>query len=253
MNQYGKLAEIYDYLMSGVDYDDWADYISAIAQRFKARPRVILDLACGTGNSSLSLAKLGCRVIGVDLSAEMLEVARKKASAENIAVEFIEQDMRKLRLPDSYEIDMVVAYQDGLNYMLEDEDLQEVFQKVYQVLNTGGLFIFDINSVDKLPSSGGETTVYDEEKMTLIWESSYNRKTDIWEIMLTGFLKRENGYYEKFQETHREKYHSREKVVDYLEKTGFEVLAVFNAFTLEEGTSADKRLYYAAQKGGSAE
>lgn len=248
MSQYGKLAKVYDYLMSGVNYDEWADYICDIAGKFEMRPRIILDLACGTGNSSLSLAKKGYRVIGVDLSPEMLDVAQKKAAAENIQLDLFEQDMRKLKLPDSFGIDMVVAYQDGLNYMLEDADLLEVLQRVYQVLNSGGLFIFDINSVDKLPSSKGETTFYDEEQMTLIWESSYDSQADIWQIVLTGFLKRDNGYYEKFQETHREKYHTREKVVEYLKQTGYEVLAVYNAFTLEEGTNSNKRLYYVARK-----
>ena len=251
MSQYGKLAKVYDYLMSGIDYDEWADYILSIVDKFGAKPKVILDLACGTGNSSLSLAKKGYPVIGVDLSPEMLEVARKKAAAENIKVDFFEQDMRQLQLQVPYGIDMVVAYQDGLNYMLEDADLLKVLERVYQELNSGGLFIFDINSVDKLPSSGGETTFYDEDRMTLIWESSYDSQADIWEIILTGFLKRDNGYYEKFQETHREKYHTREKVVEYLEKTGYEILAVFNAFTMDEGTNSDKRLYYAARKGGA--
>lgn len=249
MSQYGKLAKVYDYLMSGVDYNDWADYICSIGERFDLKPRVILDLACGTGNSSLSLAKKGYQVIGVDLSPEMLEVAKKKAAAEKIKIDFIEQDMRQLKLPFFTEIDMVVAYQDGLNYMLEDVDLLEVLKRVFQVLSPGGLFIFDINSVDKLPTSAGETTCYDEERMTLIWESSYDRQGDIWEIVLTGFLKRDNGYYEKFKETHREKYHTRTKVLEYLGRTGYEVLAVYNAFTLEEGKDSDKRLYYVARKG----
>ncbi|UNC91529.1 class I SAM-dependent DNA methyltransferase [Candidatus Contubernalis alkaliaceticus] len=249
MSQYGKLAKVYDYLMSGVDYNDWADYIFTIAVKFGLNPKVILDLACGTGNSSLSLAKKGYQVIGVDISPEMLEVAKRKAAAEKIKIEFIQQDMRQLKLPYSHSIDMVTAYQDGLNYMLEDSDLLEVLKRVYQILSPGGLFIFDINSVDKLPASSGETTCYDEEQMTLIWESSYDKQGDIWEIVLTGFLKRDNGYYEKFKETHREKYHTRSKVLDYLKQTGYEVLAVYNAFTLEEGRDSDKRLYYVARKG----
>lgn len=246
MSQYNKLARIYDYLMEGIDYEDWADYMVSLIEKHQGVKNRILDLACGTGNSSLSLAKRGLRVTGVDLSPQMLEAAREKAFREGLALEFLEQDMRELNL--SRKVDVVVVYQDGLNYMLEEEDLKKAFQGVYDQLEGKGLFIFDINSVDKLPVKPGEVNWLEEDDMTLIWESNYNWDDEIWEIKLTGFLKLEGELYEKFQERHREKYYPRRIIKNFLEEKGFELLAVYKAFTFQEGSDRDSRLYYVARK-----
>ncbi len=246
MSQYGKLAQIYDYLMSGVDYDEWAGYINSIAEKFDCKGIKVLDLACGTGNSSLSLEKKGFKVVGIDISPEMLKAAKEKSFKKGSNIQFIQQDMRQLNI--SEEVDMTVVYQDGLNYMLEDEELKEVFRRVNKHLKPGGLFVFDINSVDKLPTVSGEVTYYEEDSMALIWESNYNYENKVWEICLTGFLKQDNGYYDKFKETHREKYYHTGTIISFLEETNFKVLAVYNAFTFDEGRDSDKRLYYVAQK-----
>ncbi len=246
MSQYEKLAQIYDYLMLGIDYNEWADYVISIVNKFNSKVENIVDLACGTGSSSLSLAKKGFKITGVDLAPQMLEVAREKSSEEKAEIDFVKQDMRHFQLPEP--TDMVVVYQDGLNYMLEEEDLKKVFNRVYSQLNEGGMFVFDINSVDKISTNHGEVTCYDEDKMTLIWESFYVSDKEIWEISLTGFLKRSDGYFEKFKETHREKYYPRRLVVNFLEEAGFKVLAVYKAFTFEEGNDWDNSLFYVAQK-----
>ncbi len=249
MSQYEKLAQIYDYLMLGIDYDEWADYVISIVNKFHGSPgkvKNVVDLACGTGSSSLSLAKKGFKVTGVDLAPHMLEVAQRKSLEEKAEIDYIEQDMRKLNLPEP--ADMVVVYQDGLNYMTEEEDLKEVFNRVYAQLKEEGMFIFDINSVDKTSSNHSEVTCYDEDRMTLIWESFYIMDKEIFEISLTGFLKQRDGYYEKFQETHREKYYPRRLVVNFLEGAGFKVLAVYKAFTFDEGKDWDNSLFYVAQK-----
>lgn len=246
MYQYNKLARIYDYLMQGIDYDEWAEYIISLVEEHGGNKGIMMDLACGTGSSSLSLAKKDLQVVGVDLSPQMLEAARVKADKEGLKIDFVEQDMRELSLTDK--VDSVVVFQDGLNYMLKEEDLKRVFEGVYKQLKAKGLFIFDINSVDKLPASPEEVNWLDEDDMTLIWDSTYNREEEIWEINLTGFLKVEGDYYEKFQEVHRERYYPRRIIKNYLEEAGFQMLAVYKAFTLEEGNDNHRRLYYVARK-----
>lgn len=245
---YDRLAQVYDYLMTGTDYYGWAGYIQRILEEHGCPGKRVLDLACGTGSSTLALGEKGYEVTGLDLSPQMLGVAREKAREKKREIPFIQQDMRQLALP--HKVDLVVVFQDGLNYILEEDELVMVFCRVLENLNPGGLFVFDINSVDKLPTVGGEVTCYEEEGMTLIWESSLDRDTGIWEITLTGFLRGRDNLYEKFKETHRERYYPGRVINRCLARAGLDRRAVYRAFTLEEGRDTDQRVYYVARKPG---
>ena len=63
----------------------------------------ILDLACGPGRHSLELARRGFQVTGVDRTAAYLEEARGRAKSEDLAVEFVQEDMRRFVRPDAYD------------------------------------------------------------------------------------------------------------------------------------------------------
>ena len=91
MAAYEKLAAVYDRFMEDVDYQRWAQ---GLAAWIGARTQVA-DLACGTGNLTLPLARMGYGVTGVDLSADMLMVAQDKARRAGLRIPFIRQDVRR--------------------------------------------------------------------------------------------------------------------------------------------------------------
>ena len=245
MAQYGKLADIYDYLVAGVDYEDWMDYMEAIIKRFDLKGKDVLDLACGTGNTTIPFAKRGYRPIGLDLSSTMLEKAKQKTEAEELKILYLEQDMRKLELP--YQVDLAVCYHDGLNYIVEQKDLKQVFQLVSNNLKEQGLFIFDLVVIQKLSKAQGDVTFVDDEDLSLIWESNYFTKEDLWEITLTGFIKK-GDLYEKFKETHQEKNHAREEVLEIIKETGFKLKGEFHSFSFDEPRYDTRRIFYVVQK-----
>ena len=79
MPAYQAFAGLYDALMDDVDYDAWVGYYLALLGRMGVTPRTLCDCACGTGAMSVRFARQGMRVTGVDLSVDMLELARQKA------------------------------------------------------------------------------------------------------------------------------------------------------------------------------
>jgi SAM-dependent methyltransferase len=245
MAQYEKLAEIYDYLVAGVDYEDWLDYIEKILDRYGYRADKVVDLACGTGNTTLPFARKGYDVTGVDIAPAMLALARQKAEQEGLNAGFLEQDMRELKLPGP--VDLFTCYHDGLNYITDTADLKLVLERVYHYLKPGGLFIFDLVVVNKLKGAGGDTTFFDDNDLSLVWDSSYDKEQDIWEVTLTGFV-RKGDLYEKFTEVHREKHHAREEIEPLLAAVGFELLDVFHSFTLEPPNPLTRRAFYVARK-----
>lgn len=244
---YRGLAQVYDYLLSGVDYEAWADYMEEIMSHFGLKPRLLVDLACGTGSSTLPWARRDYRVCGVDIAAEMLEVAREKAAREGLGVEYYRQDMRSLQLPCL--ADLALLFLDGLNYLLDEEDLEKAFNSIGAAVRPGGFFIFHLNEVEKLPAGGGvETTVVEEEGLTLIWDSSYDKITRVWEIKLTAFARQENGLYRKIQEKHRERSYSRKDVERILSRTGWRLRGCFSPYTLWEAAEEDRNIFYAVQR-----
>ena len=248
MNQYAKLADIYDYLMQGVDYDGWADYIGEIFDRFKCRPGRVLDLAWGTGNSSLPLARRGFKVLGLDLAPQMINQARDKAAAAEIPAEFMVADMTDFWLPEP--VEAVTCFQDGFNYLLDDEQLEQAFTCVARNLAPGGLVIFDLNNLERLDNGFPQIDYAEEDNLSLICESNFNRQDRIWEITLICFVKR-GDMYEKFRETHREKDHDRDNVVRLLHGAGLELLDIFSAFTFDPPQPDSRRLFYVATRAGA--
>lgn len=246
MEEYSGLAEIYDYLVAGVDYEGWADFVVAIFHRFNPEVKKVADIACGTGNTTLPLARRGFTLYGVDIAPAMLAKARAKTPAD-LPVVYLQQDMRAMRLPEK--VDAVVCYHDGLNYMLSEEDLGRVFAAVAENLVRGGLFVFDLNSVERLAASAREEDVVfvDDEDLTLIYQTFYSREEQIWKISLTAFVRRGDVYY-KIKEEHREKHFPESTVIHLLTKGGFSVEAVYGPFSFRPPEPDDRRIFVVARK-----
>lgn len=244
MSNYEGLSKIYDFMMSGVDYEAWADYVLGAAKHFGCDPHTVLDLACGTGSTTLPLAARGLKATGLDLSGHMLEIARKKAAEAGLDVDFAEQNMLELDFSEPF--DMVVSFQDGINYLTGEGDFEKLSAAVDGVLKPGGLFLFDLNRVDHYSDS--DTTVVDLDDMYLVYENNYNAATRIWHIKLTGFLQ-EGELYRKFEEVHEEKNHDFEEVKAALAAHHMSVAAVWRMFYEEDATDDIARVLVIAKKG----
>ncbi|HOB86567.1 MAG TPA: class I SAM-dependent methyltransferase [Bacillota bacterium] len=245
VDPYARLARIYDRIMAGVDYEAWADYVEAIFRRFRRRPRKLLDLACGTGSSALPFARRGYRVAGVDLSAAMLEEARIKASREGLPLSFYRADLRTLKLEEKFQA--ALLFQDGLNYLTEEEDLRAALAAVRAVLEPGGLFIFDLCRPGQRTAGPGSPFWAEEEEFTLVGETRYSPRTGLWEVELVVFARRENGLYEKFIEHHRERDYSPERMRVFLEEAGFRCRECFPTFRLEPASGGEAKITFVAE------
>jgi len=145
IDQYANFADVYDLEVANEDiqvfYREWRESLLGAARRYGINIRTIVDLACGTGNTTIPwLKQRKWKVIGVDSSAAMLKQARKKSRR----VEWYRQDLRKLRLKER--ADAVTCHFDALDHILVPRDLQKVFCNTVSILNDGGLFQFDMNT-----------------------------------------------------------------------------------------------------------
>jgi len=244
---YTGFAEIYDQIMCSVDYEAWADYIEQLLGRFAKKPSSLVDLACGTGSSTLPFAQRGYRTAGVDISAAMLERARCKAAKNGLKIAFYEQDLCRLKLPEKN--DLALLFQDGFNYILREEKLARAIRQVYHALNPSSLFIFDLTRPG-MRSGGEKNTVCcaEQDNFTLILESAYHSVKDIWSARLTFFQQTESGLYRKFQEKHLEKDYDPDLVTRLLQETGFTLLAIHPSFSIEPAQGFEPKLTFVVEK-----
>lgn len=106
----------------------------------------ILDLACGTGRHSLELVRHGFEVVGIEISSELIEIAKRDAAEEGLEVTFVEADLRKLEFED--EFDIVLNLNDGaVGYFETDEENHRTFEVISRVLKPGGQNLIQVPNV----------------------------------------------------------------------------------------------------------
>ncbi|MGN1157813.1 MAG: class I SAM-dependent DNA methyltransferase [Agathobacter sp.] len=227
MESYTSFAKVYDLFMDNVPYEEWCEYLAALFQENGIQDGLVLDLGCGTGKLTRLMEQKGYDMIGVDNSFEMLDIARETAS-ENIL--YLMQDMREFELYGT--VRAIYSACDSVNYILEEEELLEVFKLVNNYLDPGGIFVFDINSSFKYYNLLGENTFAETRKEgSFIWENYFDEEEGINEYDLTLYIEEEDGRFARFQEVHYQKCYELEKIKELLAKAGLEFVNAYDAYT----------------------
>jgi len=233
---------------------DWPRYsaqmariLPSVLEHFGLWPRNVLDLACGEGTFAMAMARSGLRVTGVDLSLEMLDIARERAAKEDVKVEFFQQDMRSLSLRGSF--DLVTCWFDSLNYLLETDDLAEAFAGVSRVLDKNGIFIFDVNTIRALAVEWVREPCYvhlDSRDLFLASVPQYDPGTRIASLHITGFA-RENERWLRVDEVHKERGYTLKEIRQCLTRADLRELACWASLDkMEKPGRSTLRVWFVA-------
>ena len=248
MSSYDFLAGCYDRLTYDVDYAAWADYIEKHFARRGLPGKTVLDLACGTGSLTHELALRGYEMIGVDLSAEMLaEAAEKNRGVGPIEPIFLCQSMDKLDLYGT--IDACVCCLDSVNYVTRPQQLQKAFERVHLFLMPGGLFLFDVNTPQKLQAMDGQMFLDETEDTYCVWRGEFSRRSGICSYFMDIFrLDEETGLWERGEELHQERAYSLEELTAMLEQAGFRDIKTYGELKMRPPVQGEGRVFFAARK-----
>ena len=246
MDAYHELAQSYDRLTNDVDYEATVDFYYEILKREGLSPRSAVDLACGTGSVTAILARKGLQVIGVDMSEEMLTVAQQKAMELENMPRFVCQPLQELRLPRG--VDMAVCALDSLDYITNPEECKEAIRRVWKALNPGGIFIFDVNTPEKLRAMDGQVFLDEDDDVYCVWRGEFDEETNICSYGMDLFQRRGEVWERSFEE-HREYAYSQEQLVGYLKAAGFTHIRVYADRLFEEPREGEQRIYIKARKG----
>lgn len=243
---YSVLADIYDIVMSDVDYETWADYIDEIILMHQPTARSILELACGTGTIALSLEELDCyEITATDGSADMIRIAREKASKVHSDIDFYPMNFLNLSFEKTF--DVVYMVFDSINYLHTKEEIIQLHQEVKKVLNPGGIFVYDFTT----PRNSRKAIQFlNNERKTINGQVRYRRGSSFnaKERMHTNLFhiekldKNSGEVLERFEEQHQQKIYTLSEIQEMIEQTDFSILQAYDGFELKPAHKRSLRI-----------
>lgn len=249
MESYEFLAGCYDELTTDVRYSRWADYIEKHFARSALPIHTVLDLACGTGSLTAELMGRGYEMICADRSAEMLSVAAEKC--RDLAGEppvFLCQSMEKLDLYGT--VDACVCCLDSVNYVTSPRKLKKAFQRVHLFLVPGGLFLFDINTPDKLRGLDGGMFIDETDDAYCVWRAEYAPRRRICTYGMDIFRLEPDGRWSRGEEVHEEYAYEPDELEEYLREAGFTRIRRHGCLKMRAPVPGEERIFFTAVKQG---
>ena len=248
MEAYTGFAEVYDVFQDNVPYEEWCSYVTGLLKEYQVMDGLVLDLGCGTGSLTGLMARSGYDKIGIDNSGEMLQIAMNKRHASGLDILYLLQDMRGFELYGT--VKAVISICDSMNYIMEYQELVEVFRLVNNYLDPKGVFIFDLNTEYKYRELLADNTfAEDREESSFIWNNFYDEEDKVNEYDLTLFVK-EGELYRKFEETHYQRAYGLDQIQQAIRDGGMEFVAAYDACTRNPVQQDSERIYVIARENG---
>ncbi len=284
MEAYTDFAAVYDTFMDETPYEVWGNFIAGLIEEYGiSKPvrdsaqgtkelsgepdaydtaedssealaeerNLVVELGCGTGSFTQVMYRLGYDIMGIDLSPEMLNLARMKCASEGYNIMYLEQDMRELDLYCT--TGTIVSVCDSINYILEDDEVIETFKLVNNFLYPGGVFIFDFNTLHKYRDVIGDATIAENrEDCSFIWDNYYHEDEHINEYDLTIFARcsEDEEIFRRSVETHFQRGYTLDEMKAFVEKAGLTFVKAIDVDTHEDPDEDSERIYIVARECG---
>lgn len=255
MEAYTGFAEVYDAFMDNIPYKDWCAYLYELLVEYGVNQGIVLDMGCGTGNITELLAQNGYDMIGIDNAEDMLDIAMEKKEKKELNILYLLQDMREFELYGT--VSAVVSICDSINYILEEEELVQVFRLVNNYLEEKGVFIFDLNTEYKYREILADNVIAENRPdASFIWENYYYEDENINEYQLTLYVKdswkeeseKSENHFVRYEETHFQRAYDLKTIKRLLEEAGMEFVTAYDAFTRKPPQSDSERIYIVARE-----
>lgn len=220
---YTGLAEAYDYVLRHVDYEKWYQFIRNIMHSYVECPETVLELGCGTGKFGAKFSADNYRIFGVDLSLNMLRVAKTRAFR---SFRIICADIRNFYFKRKF--DFIFSVHDTMNYQLTNKDVRDVLRCVKEVMHDGSVFMFDItteHNIDRFFNN--KTSYYKTRGMNIEWSNAYDREKK--HIISSFTIRHSDGRI--FNEEHIQRIYSENEMRIILDEEGFEIIEVCSDYT----------------------
>lgn len=227
---YKEFSEVYDLIYSFIDYKKACKRLSKLIKKYKRSPGMkLLDVACGTGTHLLYLQhSFVCT--GLDLNADMLEIARKKV--ENAT--FIQADMITMDLNEKF--DVLTCLFSSIGYSKTYENLRKTINNFSNHLNSGGLVIIE-PWLEKSNYQEGHIsmTTYDGDDIKIARLNTTGLKDDLSTMEMHYLMLKRGENVKYFKDYHELGLFEIEKTIDTMKDTNFEVISFKKGLMVDRG------------------
>lgn len=236
---FGPVAPYYDHLMSTVPYRMWVGYYLLLLSHQDVHPKTMLDVCCGTGNMCELMQDEGFQLFGVDISAPMIEEARRKAKEHFLPIEYECMDAATFELNRTF--DAAFSFYDSLNNITDRNRLQMAFNSVARHLKPGGSWIFDMNTAFAF-----EQHMFDQQNLKpgadlrYKWVGDWDPQSRIITVNMKFWF-----HDQEFEEVHIQRAYEQDDVREMLLTAGFEDIHIYNSYSLDPPRKRSDRVHFA--------
>lgn len=250
-SEYDVLAPVYDTFQNQSETEHWYELALEQIRRYArisgdgdAGRLLVCDLGCGTGEMCLRLAQEGYDVIGVDLSEDMLNIAREKCDRAGYDVLFLRQDISKLDMFGT--VDVFVCMTDTINHITDRKSMLNMVRSFNNFLNPGGIFVFDALSLEHLRDTlGNNQFIVEENGYFIVWENTYRSRNKTSVSEFTIFRHEADNLYQRTECRITEKHYTDKAFESLLKESNMKIISKFEDSKTE---TSHTRSLYVAQK-----
>lgn len=248
MDVFQDYAYYYNLFYGDKDYRGEAATVDHLLKKYGTKEvRTLLNMGCGTGRHDSELVKLGYEVSGIDMSPQMLEIAKEN----NPDLSYEVADIREYESRKKF--DAVTALFHVMSYQNTNEDFVKALKAASSALDIGGVFLFDVwygpGVLTDRPSVRVKK-VEDEQNLVIRYArpDMYADKNLVdvnYEVLV---INKEDHRATKMEETHHMRYYFAPETEYLLEQNGFKLMACLDCNTLKETDYTSWTAYFVAQK-----
>ena len=242
-----KHGDLYQVLLEGMlsrAEEETRGLAGLLEARGIGRGAAVLDLNCGIGRHAIHLAKLGYRVVGVDLSQRFIERARELAHEHGVAgyTEFMVADARTVgQALSGREFAAVINMFTSLGYYDEETD-SSILRQCLGLMRSGGIFVLETGSRDSISRNFQPFGVFRVDDLLLLHERKFSLETSRMETVWTFLEKTGAGYRLRAEINLNHRFYCLHELIALFEEAGWHYSAAYRDFELHEPSLDGNRL-----------
>ena len=222
--EYKEFAKYYDIFYQKKDYEKEVGFL----MNFIKKNDKIIDLGCGTGIHASLISKKGFTVDGLDLSREMLDIAKTRLNSN-----LYQQSILDINIDKKY--DVIISMFAVINHLKDTNELEKCLSNMKKILDDKGIIIIDLHNPQ---SSGNKKDSYDNITRIMEWNYDVNSR-----------IEKSNIYFEiddkKYSSSHIFRIFSIEEVKKCCDRVGLKVINVYENYDInKEGCKTSKNLQF---------